>query len=215
MDALFVLVLITIFIAAYGLLIYSFRIAEFVDFFVIEKMRSLFKTEGVGQMIPQKLTRFLKRNNVPYRVQTHPAAFTAPETAHAGHVPGKALVKVVMVHAYEKNIMMVLPSDRTVDLLKLSLTLGTNNLHIEGEQEFKNLFRDCEVGAMPPFGQLYQIPCYVDESLKACPYLYFNAGNHTECIEITTADFLRIVKGVVGDFSVEGKKIREKVTACA
>jgi Ala-tRNA(Pro) deacylase len=165
--------------------------------------------------MPQKLTRFLKRNKVYYQVVMHPPAFTSPETAQAGHIPGKALVKVVMVEANGKDVMAVLPSTRTVDLFKLSTLLRTKNVRIEKEKEFKDVFWDCETGAMPPFGPLYHMPCYVDKTLKENEFLYFNAGSHDKCLEVSTRDFLRAVKGVVGDFSVEGKRIHEKQNIAA
>lgn len=211
MNALLVLVLIAIFLAAYGVLTYSLYIAELLEVSVFEKLQGFFKKKGgSAMMIPRKLTQFLKKNKVYYQVLVHPPAFTSPETAHAGHIPGKALAKVVMAAVGGTDAMVVVPSNRTVDMFKLSTALGTNDVHIEEEKEFKDLFRDCELGAMPPFGPLYHMPCYVDEGLKENKRLYFNAGNHEGCLEISTEDFLRVVKGIVGDFSVEGKKIHEK-----
>ena len=163
--------------------------------------------------IPQKLRKFLRKNKVYFQVVLHPKAFTSPETAHAGHIPGKALVKAVIVDVGGTDVMAVLPSNRTVDLLKLSTALGTDNVRIEEEKEFKDLFGDCETGAIPPFGPLYHMPCYVDQSLMENESVYFNAGSHEECIQISTEDFLRVLKGVVRDFSVEGKKIHEKKIA--
>ncbi len=160
--------------------------------------------------IPRKLAKFLKRHKVYYQILVHPQTFTSPETAQTGHISGKELAKAVMVKANGKDVMVVVPSDRTIDLFKLGSALGTNDLHIEAEKEFKDLFPDCETGAMPPFGKIYGIPCYVDESMKENEKIYFNAGNHEECIQVYTQDFFRVVKGIAGDFSVLGKKIHEK-----
>lgn len=157
--------------------------------------------------IPVKLAKFLKRNKLYYQVMVHPQTFTSLGTAEAGHVSGKAMVKVVLVKADEKDVMVILPSSRTLDLFKLSSALKTNNVRVEEEKEFKDLFPDCELGAMPPFGRLYHLSCYVDESVKKNDKIYFNAGNHEECIQVWTDDFLRVAKGKIGDFSVPGKKI--------
>ncbi|HLD50004.1 MAG TPA: YbaK/EbsC family protein [bacterium] len=160
--------------------------------------------------LPKKLTKFLKKHKVFYEVQVHPETFTALETAEAEHVSGRQLVKAVMVKADGKDVMVVLPSNRNVDLFKLSTALGKLDVRIEEEVEFKELFPDCEAGAMPPFGKMYGIPCYADESLSDEDQIYFNAGNHWETIKVSTADFLRVSKAVTGDFSVVAKKMAER-----
>lgn len=157
--------------------------------------------------IPTKLAKFLKRHKVYYQIQVHPETFTGSETAQAEHISGKKLAKVVMVKAEEKDLMVVVPSNRTVDLFKLTVAFGTNNVRIEEEKEFKDLFPDCETGAMPPIGKIYGLPCYVDQSLCEEDEIYFNAGNHWETIKVYTQDFFRVSKAVIGDFSVLGKKI--------
>lgn len=216
MDTVFVVVLILFLVGVYGLLTYSLYITKILEAFVFEKVRGFFKKKRrIKMTIPRKLTQFLKRNKVHYEVLVHPKTFTSPETAQAGHIPGKAFAKVVVVDADGKDKLAVLPSTRTIDLFKLSTVLGTSNVHIEEEKEFKDLFWDCEAGAIPPVGLLYHIPCYFDESLKDEKYLYFNAGNHEECIKVATEDFLMAVHAVVRDFSVEGKKIHEKAGAAA
>lgn len=155
--------------------------------------------------LPTKLAKFFKKHKVEYEVQVHPETFTAAQTAQAEHVPGRMFAKVVMAKADGKDLMVVLPSTRNVDLFKLSSALGKLDVRIEEEAEFKDLFSDCEVGAMPPFGKMYGVPCYADESLSDEEYLYFNAGNHWETAKVATADFFRISKAVRGDFSVAGK----------
>lgn len=160
--------------------------------------------------IPNRITDFLKKNKMYYQVLVHPKSFTSSETAEAGHVSGKNFLKAVMVKVDGKDAMVVLPSNRTIDFLKLTTALRTRSVYIEAEKEFKDLFPDCEVGAMPPVGRLYGLSCYIDESIRGKDKVYLNAGNHEECIEISADDFLRAVKGILGDFSVEGKKIHEE-----
>ena len=215
MDALFVLILIAVLLVAYGGVTYSLYIARVLEVFVFEKLRDLFKKKGRRKMnyIPKKLTQFLKRNKIYYQTVMHPQAFTALETAEAEHVSSKALAKVVMAKVGEKNVMLVLPASHTVDLLKLSNALGKLSVRIEEENEFKDLFPDCEAGAMPPFGKIYHLPCYADQSLLTSKEIYFNAGTHTDSIQIWTDDFRRIMKGHIKDFAVVGKKIHEKATA--
>ncbi len=155
----------------------------------------------------RKLERVLKRHKVDYEVQVHPETFSSCMTAEAEHISGRKLVKAVMVKADGRDVMAIVPSNRTVDLLKLSTVLGTNNVRIATVQEFKDLFPDCEIGAMPPLGNLYGISCYADESIGEEEEVVFNAGNHTETISVSTPDFLRVAKAMKCDFSVLGKKI--------
>jgi Ala-tRNA(Pro) deacylase len=158
-------------------------------------------------MIPIKLLKLLKKHKVDYEVLMHPETWTASETAERGHLPGREVAKVVMVKIKGSDAMVVIPSCNTVDLLKLSVGCGSSDIRVEDEKEFEDLFPDCETGAMPPFGKLYHLPCFVDESLKEVPEIIFRACTHRESLRIATEDFLRIVKAESGDFSVVGKKI--------
>lgn len=155
--------------------------------------------------LAKKLIKFLTQNKIFYQVQVHPETATALETAEAEHICGKALAKVVMVKAGAKDVMVVVPCDRDVDLLKMSTILGTDDVRISEEQEFEGLFPDCELGAMPAFGRVYKIPCYADQALREQKELYFNAGNHQETIKVSVEDFMKTSKAFVGDFSVPGR----------
>ena len=152
--------------------------------------------------IPKKLQKFLKRNKVYYQILVHPRTVSAAQTAEVEHVPGKEIAKVVMVKAGKKNVMTVIPGDSRLDLLKLSSVLGTSDLRVEEEKEFQDLFPDCEIGAMPPVGSLYQLSCYVDQGLAGEKEIFFNGGNHEETIRVYTKDFIRAAKAVTGDFAV-------------
>lgn len=156
---------------------------------------------------PRKLERFLKKHHVQYEIIVHPTRYTSDETAEVEHVSGNCVAKVVVLKSKGKDVMVVLPASRSVDFLKISAWLGTQTVEMESEAEFEALFPDCEVGAMPPFGKLYHLPCYVDKSLKGTEEIVFNAGNHRESIKILTKDFFRVVNAEVGDFSVPGKKM--------
>ncbi len=157
-------------------------------------------------VIAEKITRYLKRHKIYYQVLVHPEAFTCLEVAEREHVSGKSVAKVVIAKVRGKDTMLVLPATHVVDLLKLSACMGTQDVRIEDEKEFADLFPECEAGAMPPLAGLYKLPCCVDASIAACPEICFNAGTHQESIKIGTADFMRLVKGDVGDFAVLRKK---------
>ena len=150
--------------------------------------------------IPEKLINFLKKHHVFYEVVAHPQRFTSLELAEAEHVSGKEFAKVVMIKAKNENVMTVLPATSTVDFLKLSTVLGTQAVSLEKEADFMSLFPDCELGAMPPFGNLYKVKCFVDKSLKEVGWIHFNAGSHTESIRMLIHDFFRVVKAEVADF---------------
>lgn len=211
MDALFVAAVAMAAVIGYKMMTYSLYIIRWVDVFIFEKVRNLFGKKGGGKMnhIPRKLTQFLKRNKIYYQVVMHPRVFTALEAAEAEHVSSKALAKVVIAKVAGENVMLVLPASHTVDLFKLGNVFGKLDVRIEEENEFKDLFPDCETGAMPPFGRIYHVPCYADQSLFSSKEIYFNAGTHTDSIQIWTDDFRRIMKGHIKDFAVVGKKIHE------
>jgi len=145
-------------------------------------------------MICDKLKKYLDENGAKYEVISHSEAFTAQEVAQAMHVKGRTLVKVVVINSDKGHIMVALPADRRVDITLLRSELGLKLAALSSEQEMKRLFPDCEVGAMPPFGNLYALPVYVDKALAADPEIYFQAGTHYEAVRMSYADFERLVK---------------------
>lgn len=145
--------------------------------------------------------RYLLENNVPFKLEEHYPVYTAQEVAEAEHVPGQRVAKVVMVKADSQMLMLVVPAVRRVDLDMLGDFLGKRNLRLATEEEFTSLFPDCEVGAMPPFGNLYGLPVYVDVSLTEDPTIVFQAGSHEETMEIAYGDYARLIQPVVGNFS--------------
>jgi len=144
--------------------------------------------------ILKKLREFLDGNRVAYEVAEHRQAFTAQEVAEAEHVPGRDLAKVVMLRSGAELLMVVLPGSYRVDLPAAKAALGRPDLVVATEQEFAGLFPQCEPGAMPPFGNLYNLPVWVDESLTSDDEIVFNAGNHTQTVRMKYADFARLVK---------------------
>ena len=141
-----------------------------------------------------KLKDFLDRNGVKYVRISHSPRFTAQEIAQTTHIPGEELAKTVMVKLDGRMAMAVLPATQQVDLEALRHASGAKNVDLADEKEFKDLFPDCEVGAMPPFGNLYELPVFVAELLGEQEEIAFNAGTHTELYRLPYADFERLVK---------------------
>jgi Ala-tRNA(Pro) deacylase len=150
-----------------------------------------------------KLELYLRDEGVPYTVQHHPKAYTAREVAAIEHISGDRLAKVVMVVADETLVMLVLPASERVYLPQVRTVLGANEVRLAEEWEFARHFPDCELGAMPPFGNLYDIPVYVDSTLAAEAEISFQAGTHTDTMSISYDDFARLVKPRVAAFSLE------------
>ncbi len=144
---------------------------------------------------------YLREKGVPFQAQHHPRVFTAQEVAAAEHIPGKMLAKVVMVLADDEMNMLTLPAPYQVDLEKARGVLDAEKVRLAEEKEFESSFSDCEVGAMPPFGNLYGLPVYVDESLAEDETIVFRAGTHTDTISLKYEDFERTVDPVVAEFA--------------
>lgn len=151
-----------------------------------------------------QLREYLDNNRVAYQVLNHPLTFTAQELAAVEHVHGMELAKVVMLRAGSEFVMAVLPAPYHVDLDRARAALGKPDLVIANEKEFAGLFPNCEAGAMPPFGNLYKIPVWVDESLERDEYLVFNACTHYQAIKMRYADFARLVQPNVARLTADG-----------
>lgn len=142
----------------------------------------------------RKLKEYLDRHGIEYVTITHSPAYTAQTIAAAAHIPGKDLAKTVMVALDDQMAMAVLPSSVMVDLERLREAAGVDKARLATEAEFKGLFPECEVGAMPPFGNLWDMPVYVDPTLAKDEDIAFNAGSHVELIKLAYDDFAMLVK---------------------
>ncbi len=149
----------------------------------------------------ERLAQYLTEQGVPFKAMTHPTAYTAQEVAAAQGVSGKQLAKVVIVRADDKPVMLVLQASAMVDLRKAAQMLGAKSLALAREGDFAELFPDCEVGSMPPFGNLYNVPVYVDEGLAANEEIVFAVGTHTDTFKMKYADFARLAAPVVQAFA--------------
>ncbi|MFQ5568052.1 MAG: aminoacyl-tRNA deacylase [Rhodothermales bacterium] len=151
----------------------------------------------------QKLKSFLDRFDIKYLTITHSRAYTALEVAASAHIPGKEMAKTVMIKIEGKMAMAVLPASYQVDFELLREAIGADLVELASEEEFGSLFPECELGAMPPFGNLYGMDVYVAESLAEDEEIAFNAGSHTELIKLAYADFARLVNPTILHFSLE------------
>ena len=149
----------------------------------------------------KKLKDYLDKNAVKYISITHSTAYTAQEIAASAHVRGKELAKSVVLKIDGKMAMAVLPASYKVDFDMLKKALGAKSVRLATEQEFKDKFPGCDVGAMPPFGNLYEIEVYVAESLKEDDEIAFNACTHTELMKLSYKDFEKLVKPKIFKFS--------------
>ncbi|MBP7678704.1 MAG: YbaK/EbsC family protein [Thermoanaerobaculia bacterium] len=149
----------------------------------------------------RKLKEFLDQNGVRWVSIVHSPAYTAQEVAASAHVKGKDLAKTVMVKVDGKPVMIVLPASQRVDFQVLREVTGGQNVVLASEAEFRELFPDCEAGAMPPFGNLYGMDVYVAPKLAEDEEIAFNAGTHTELMKLRYADFERLVKPKVAAFA--------------
>lgn len=141
-----------------------------------------------------KLKEFLNSRKVKYVTLSHSAAYTAQEIAASAHIRGKELAKTVMVTLDGKMAMAVLPASRKVNFEQIREAAGAKDAQLASEQAFRDAFAGCEVGAMPPFGNLYDMDVYVSPLLAQDEEIAFNAGSHTELIRMAYKDFERLVK---------------------
>lgn len=145
-------------------------------------------------MPAKRLKEFLDGNHVKYVTVSHSRAFTAQDVAESAHVSGKELAKCVMVRIDGRMAMVVVPAASRVDFDRLKLAAGAKFVELANEREFKDMFPECEVGAMPPFGSLYGLDTYASDRLAEQREIAFNAGSHTELIKLSYEDFERLAK---------------------
>ena len=139
------------------------------------------------------LTELLDREGVRYITIQHSRAYTAQEVAAAAHVSGKEMAKTVVTKLDGKPALVVLPAGEKVNFDQLRANTGAHEVELATEQEFATLFPECELGAMPPFGNLYGLETYVTRSLADDEEIAFNGGTHTELIRMPYRDFERVV----------------------
>lgn len=150
-----------------------------------------------------KLKEYLDDHGVWYECLKHDKAFTAPEVAASAHIPGRELAKTVIVKLDGRLVMTVLPASEQIDFDLLQEETGALDLELAREEDFLGVFPDCEVGAMPPFGNIYGVDVYVADTLALDELIAFNACSHTELIRLAFADFERLVQPEILRMSVQ------------
>jgi len=141
-----------------------------------------------------RLKDFLDTHNIKYVVISHSVAYTAQGIAALAHIPGKELAKTVVVKIDGALAMAVVPASCQLDLMRLKQATGARNAQLASEDEFRDKFPDCETGAMPPFGNLYGMKVFMDESLSWDKEVAFNSGSHRELVRLAWADLERLVQ---------------------
>jgi Ala-tRNA(Pro) deacylase len=162
--------------------------------------------QEVVMPILKKLKAMLDEAKVFYEIYTHPLAYTTQEIAEKQHVSGKELAKVVMREVDDNLIMGVLPGSLKVHVNTARANLGASTVRLATEDEFTSRFPECEIGAMPPFGNLFGLSVVVDPALEKDQYIYFNAGNHTQTVRMKYKDFAELVKPQIVPLSKEDNK---------
>ena len=152
--------------------------------------------------IPASISEFLDRHQARYSLLPHTIAYTAQEEAAAAHVSGREWAKVVVCMADGHPVLAVLPAPLKVDLDRLKQAAHADSLRLANEGEFKGLYTDCEIGAMPPLGPLYRQAVFVDASLTADREIAFNAGSHRDAIRMPYGEFQRLVRPTVAEFGM-------------
>jgi len=144
---------------------------------------------------------FLDKSGVDYEISEHPAAFTAQGIAAVEHEPGKYVAKPVIVKADDEFIMCVLAAHHKIDLQALKNQLGAKSVDLAWEQDIGRIFDDCDLGAEPPFGNLYNLATVIDQALENSDHIMFQAGTHEKAIRMNMADFLKLAAPKVLKFS--------------
>jgi len=151
--------------------------------------------------IPQRIRDFLESQNVSYEILHHSQAFTAQEVAHSLHVSGKICVKGVVVGGDRKLLLVLMPASHRLNFQELMAALKATHLEMLPESELVKVFPDCDLGAVPPFGNLYGVDVWVDRAVASAEKVLFCAGTHEDCIRMKYADFARLTKPFLGHFS--------------
>src|SRR5271157_4795344 len=154
--------------------------------------------------IPQRIRDYLDSQNVPYETLHHSQAFTAQEIAHSLHDSGKKCEKAVVARGGNKPVIVVMPASHRLNFQELKSALKANLVEMLVESELVGLFPDCDLGAVPPFGNLYGIDVWVDRAVASTEMVLFCAGTHEDCIRMRYSDFAKLTRPFLGHFSELG-----------
>ncbi|UCH52250.1 MAG: YbaK/EbsC family protein [Pseudomonadota bacterium] len=143
--------------------------------------------------IAKTVEQLLQQRVVPYAVVPHPHAETSRDSAKSAHIPPERLAKAVVLADAKGFVMAVVPADRHVGVDRLSQRLG-RQLKLVDESRIAPIFKDCDVGAIPPLGMAYGMETVVDDSLVGQPEIYFEAGDHEDLVCVSGEQFLALLK---------------------
>jgi Ala-tRNA(Pro) deacylase len=156
--------------------------------------------------ILRRLKELLEEARVSYEVYNHPLAYTAQEIAAQQHFSGKEMAKVVVLDVDGRLVMGVIPGSQRINLNTVKASLGAKAVKLATEAEFISRFPECEIGAMPPFGNLFGLPVVVDPALEKDEHIYFNAGNHVQTVRLSYKDFARLIEPQIASLVQTGKR---------
>lgn len=152
-------------------------------------------------MLAKSIRDYLDGKHIPYSTISHEPSYTAQETAEIAHISGKDVAKTVMIKLDGKMAMAVLPAAYNINFHLLKQATGATDIRLAREDEFAHIFPEFEVGAMPPFGHLYDLDVYVAESLAEDEVIAFNAGTHTDLVKMAFITFAKLVRPKILRFS--------------
>jgi Ala-tRNA(Pro) deacylase len=161
----------------------------------------LINTSFAVETAKDHLQAYLREHGVCFTLRHHPTAVTAQQVAACEQISGDQLAKPVIAVVDGRKVMLVLPASYLVNLEKVRAALGAHDVQLADEDELTRIFADCEMGALPPFGNLYGLDVYVDETITRDKHIEFRAGTHTDTIGVQYADFARLVQPKVIDFA--------------
>lgn len=142
----------------------------------------------------ERLRSLFDSRKISYSLTVHSPAIRASELAYVEHLPAWEVAKCVVVYGNDVFSMIVVPADRNVDLYDVATALGVDWVRLATEEELSQLFPDCELGAMPAVGTLYEVPVYLDAELANEAVITFPAGTHSACVHMRTDDFRKLVQ---------------------
>lgn len=173
----------------------------FITILIIYKLKIINAKKRGVTMIPKKLKKCLEDSKIKFQLQQHEQKFTVQEISEATHFSSSKMAKTLILSLGDgKFVMAVLPGNRKLNLEAFRNLIHSKTARLANESEFKRLFNDCETGAMPPFGNLYGIQVYVDDTLQKSKEIGFNAGSHSEIIKMKYNDYESLVHPMHGNF---------------
>jgi Ala-tRNA(Pro) deacylase len=156
----------------------------------------------MSAIMTDRLRDFLDAQHVPYHAIVHRRDYTAQAAAADTHTPGREFIKTILLAVDNGYALAVLPADQHADLAKVRRALGATDVSLASEEEMQQCFPDCEPGALPPFGHLYDLPVLMSRTLEEDEQITFNAGNHEVALRMQRRDFERLGEPRVVDLAL-------------